>query len=191
MRSLAARCARCRQSKAARDDRQGVACADSAGSDSSEMAPHPCLPLARLRERGTGGEGRSARIGSRAILAAIVTLLLVACGPSGRLIEQASLSAATLTPSSSGGVELAYTLGAPARVTLTLAQPNGQRTDLFADEARTKIDRLFIEAQPGHVQHAAGRPEVDSAERDALRAAHLRSEFAGFTPPNFTLNGNN
>ncbi len=31
---------------------------------------------------------------------------------------------------------------------------------LFADEARTKIDRLFIEAQPGHVQHAAGRPEV-------------------------------
>lgn len=62
---------------------------------------------------------------------------------------------------------------------------------VMPDEARTKIDRLFIQAQPGHVQHAAGRTEVESSERDMLRAAYLRTEFAGFTPPNFTINGNN
>ena len=62
---------------------------------------------------------------------------------------------------------------------------------VLPDEARTKIDRLFIEAQPGHIQHAAGRDEVESAERDMLRAARLRTEFAGFTAPNFTINGNN
>ncbi len=62
---------------------------------------------------------------------------------------------------------------------------------LMPDGARTTIDRLFIEAQPGHVQHAAGRAEVESAERDMLRAARLRSEFAGLAAPNFTINGNN
>jgi hypothetical protein len=66
----------------------------------------------------------------------LVLVLLLACGPSSRLVEQASLSAPVLTPSSSGGVDLAYTLRDPARVSLTLAQPNGQTVSLFADEQR-------------------------------------------------------
>jgi protein arginine kinase len=54
------------------------------------------------------------------------------------------------------------------------------------------IDRLFIEAQPGHLQHAQ-KGEFDPAQRDLLRATRLRSEFAHFVHPNFsfTTNGKN
>ena len=62
---------------------------------------------------------------------------------------------------------------------------------IFPETARTAIDRLFIEAQPGHIQHATGNPELESAERDALRASRLRTEFAAFARPTFTTNGNN
>ncbi len=62
---------------------------------------------------------------------------------------------------------------------------------LFPEDARALVDRLFIEAQPGHIQHATGRLEIDSMERDMLRASRLRAEFAGFTAPDFTTNGNN
>jgi protein arginine kinase len=57
---------------------------------------------------------------------------------------------------------------------------------------RSTIDRLFIEAQPGHLQHAQ-KGEFDPAQRDLLRAAHLRSEFANFVHPDFSLinNGKN
>jgi protein arginine kinase len=62
---------------------------------------------------------------------------------------------------------------------------------IFPEASRTAIDRLFIEAQPGHIQHATGKPELESAERDALRASRLRAEFAAFARPTFTTNGNN
>jgi protein arginine kinase len=62
---------------------------------------------------------------------------------------------------------------------------------IFPEAARTAIDRLFIEAQPGHIQHATGKPELETAERDALRASRLRTEFAAFARPTFTTNGNN
>lgn len=62
---------------------------------------------------------------------------------------------------------------------------------IFPEPARATVDRLFIEAQPGHIQHATGKAELESAERDALRAARLRAEFAAFAAPNFTTNGNN
>src|SRR3954464_15650989 len=57
---------------------------------------------------------------------------------------------------------------------------------------RCVIDRLFIEAQPGHLQHAQ-KGEFDPAQRDILRAARLRSEFANFTRPDFSFahNGKN
>ena len=48
------------------------------------------------------------------------------------------------------------------------------------------IDRLLIEAQPGHLQHAQ-RGEFEPGQRDLLRAMRLRGEFANFTKPNFTL----
>jgi protein arginine kinase len=62
----------------------------------------------------------------------------------------------------------------------------------FPDAQRSLIDRLFIEAQPGHLQHAQ-KVEFDPNQRDVLRAARLRTEFAGLPRPdfNFAHNGNN
>jgi protein arginine kinase len=62
----------------------------------------------------------------------------------------------------------------------------------FPDSNRSIIDRLFIEAQPGHLQHAQ-KGEFEPGQRDVLRAARLRSEFANFIRPdfNFTTHGKN
>ena len=56
---------------------------------------------------------------------------------------------------------------------------------VFADEQRAVIDRLFIECQPGHVQHAA-KGSFEPGQRDVLRAGHLRSEFAKIPAPDFS-----
>ena len=51
---------------------------------------------------------------------------------------------------------------------------------IFADGQRAVVDRLFIECQPGHVQHAAkGSFEPSSARRPPGRAPAL--EFAKVT----------
>lgn len=61
----------------------------------------------------------------------------------------------------------------------------------FPDANRSVIDRLFIEAQPGHLQHAQ-KGEFDPAQRDVMRAHRLRSEFANFVRPDFNFtNGKN
>jgi protein arginine kinase len=57
----------------------------------------------------------------------------------------------------------------------------------FPDANRSVIDRLFIEAQPGHLQHAQ-KGEFEPSQRDVLRAARLRSEFANFVRPDFSFN---
>jgi protein arginine kinase len=57
--------------------------------------------------------------------------------------------------------------------------------EAFSDTDRAVIDRLFIECQPGHIQHAA-KGAVEPGKRDLLRADHLRSEFAKIRPPDFT-----
>lgn len=62
---------------------------------------------------------------------------------------------------------------------------------IFADGKRAVIDRLFIEAQPGHILHASGKASLESTERDVLRADYLRQEFAAFDAPKFQINGNN
>src|SRR5580704_12737982 len=63
---------------------------------------------------------------------------------------------------------------------------------VFPDAKRSVTDRLFIEAQPGHLQYAQ-KGEFEAGQRDLLRAERLRSEFANFARPDFTLsaNGNN
>jgi protein arginine kinase len=66
----------------------------------------------------------------------------------------------------------------------------GADLGVFPDTNRSVIDRLFIEAQPGHLQHAQ-KGEFEPTERDLLRAARLRSEFANFPRPNFIINGPN
>ncbi len=61
----------------------------------------------------------------------------------------------------------------------------------FPDANRSVIDRLLIEAQPGHLQHTQKR-EFEPGQRDLLRAARLRSEFANFVRPDFNFtNGKN
>jgi protein arginine kinase len=55
---------------------------------------------------------------------------------------------------------------------------------VFPDENRSVIDRLFIEAQPGHLQYAQ-KGEFDPGQRDVLRAARLRTEFGPFARPDF------
>jgi len=57
---------------------------------------------------------------------------------------------------------------------------------LFPEESRSIVDRLFIETQPGHLQHAQ-KGEFEAGQRDLLRAGRLRAEFANFARPNFTL----
>jgi protein arginine kinase len=61
---------------------------------------------------------------------------------------------------------------------------------VFAEARRPVIDRLFIEAQPGHIQYAA-HGAFESAQRDLLRAQFLRAEFAKFGPPDFNVTGKN
>jgi len=60
---------------------------------------------------------------------------------------------------------------------------------VFADSYRSVIDRLFIEAQPGHLQHAQ-KGEFEPNQRDLLRAERLRSEFANLGRPDFTFAAN-
>jgi protein arginine kinase len=56
----------------------------------------------------------------------------------------------------------------------------------FPDSNRCVIDRLFIEAQPGHLQHVQ-KGEFEPGQRDVLRAGRLRAEFANFPRPDFTF----
>jgi protein arginine kinase len=60
---------------------------------------------------------------------------------------------------------------------------------VFPDAKRSVTDRLFIEAQPGHLQHAQ-KGEFEAGQRDLLRAERLRSEFANFSKPDFSLSAN-
>ncbi len=61
---------------------------------------------------------------------------------------------------------------------------------VFAEASRSVIDRLFIESQPGHIQSTA-QHDLESNQRDILRASRLRTEFATFAKPTFTINGQN
>jgi len=56
---------------------------------------------------------------------------------------------------------------------------------IFADSQRAVVDRLFIECQPGHVQHAA-KGAFEAGQRDVLRAGRLRAEFAKISSPDFS-----
>jgi len=56
---------------------------------------------------------------------------------------------------------------------------------IFADGQRALVDRLFIECQPGHVQHAA-KGAFEPGQRDVLRAERLRAEFAKMPSPDFS-----
>ena len=58
--------------------------------------------------------------------------------------------------------------------------------EAFPAKNRAIIDRLLIETHPGHLQHAQ-KGEFEPGQRDLLRAARLRAEFASFARPDFKL----
>jgi protein arginine kinase len=58
----------------------------------------------------------------------------------------------------------------------------GTDLGLFPVENRATVDRLFIEIQPGHLQHAQ-KAQFEPEQRDILRAARLRQEFLTFPHP--------
>jgi protein arginine kinase len=62
--------------------------------------------------------------------------------------------------------------------------------NIYPESSRPVVDRLFIEAQPGHLQHAQ-KGEFEPGQRDLLRATRLRTEFASFVRPNFPANATN
>ncbi|OIR05283.1 putative ATP:guanido phosphotransferase [mine drainage metagenome] len=55
---------------------------------------------------------------------------------------------------------------------------------VFPGENRAVVDRLFIEAQPGHLQYAQ-KGTFEPAQRDILRANRLRNEFWSFPRPDY------
>lgn len=59
---------------------------------------------------------------------------------------------------------------------------------MLPEDCRGPVDRLFIESQPGHIQHRARR-EITSSDRDILRASQLREQFASL--PHLTYNLDN
>lgn len=56
--------------------------------------------------------------------------------------------------------------------------------NLLPDTERPKLDRLFIESQPGHVQLAA-RGSLETQKRDVARARFLREQMASLPSLNF------
>ena len=56
--------------------------------------------------------------------------------------------------------------------------------EMLPEERRADIDRLFIECQPGHIQHAA-RAGIEPDARDICRATKLREELATLPSLNF------
>lgn len=56
---------------------------------------------------------------------------------------------------------------------------------IFPDSHRAVVDRLFIECQPGHIQHST-KGSVEAGQRDVLRGQLLRTEFAKLPGPDFS-----
>ncbi len=65
----------------------------------------------------------------------------------------------------------------------------GVDLEMFPENTRNIVDRMFIECQPGHIQYHAGG-NIESADRDAFRAAYLRKQFEGVEKPIFNIHEN-
>lgn len=62
----------------------------------------------------------------------------------------------------------------------------GVDLEMFPEETRNTVDRMFIECQPGHIQYLAGKA-IDTNERDAFRSEYLRKQFENVERPVFTM----
>jgi hypothetical protein len=86
------------------------------------------------------------------LLSLVLLLAASACGSPGRLLEQSGLSRSTLTPSTTDRLDLSYTLGRAARVSLSLVGPAGA-VPLLADELRPAAG-AYVHAIDGTVPTA-------------------------------------
>jgi hypothetical protein len=119
------------------------------------------------------------------LLSLTLLLLTSACGGPGRLLEQAGLSRSTLTPSTTDRLDLSYTLGRAAKVSLSLIGPSGSAVPLLADEPRPAAG-AYVHAFDGSIP-APDRPGErrvlpDGSYRLNLEARDVsgRSESASF-----------
>lgn len=62
----------------------------------------------------------------------------------------------------------------------------GVDLEMFPEETRNVVDRMFIECQPGHIQYHAGKT-INTDERDAFRSDYLRKQFEKVGRPVFTI----
>jgi len=84
-----------------------------------------------------------------------------------------------------GILQNGYLLNSGEAMNLLSLIRRGIDLGIFADTQRAVVDRLFIECQPGHVQHAA-KGAFEPSQRDILRAERLRVEFAKVAHPDFS-----
>lgn len=84
-----------------------------------------------------------------------------------------------------GALQRSYIMTSSEAMNLLSLIRLGIDLETFPQEHRATVDRLLIECQPGHVQYAA-KNSVDAAQRDILRAARLRTEFAKLPDPDLS-----
>ncbi len=65
----------------------------------------------------------------------------------------------------------------------------GVDLEMFPENTRNIVDRMFIECQPGHIQYHAGG-QIESSDRDAFRASYLRKQFESVEQPIFNIHEN-
>lgn len=99
-----------------------------------------------------------------------------------RLMETESAKMLDKIGRAFGIVQNSYLLSSGEAMNLLSLLRLGVDLGLCGEPMRASIDRLFIEAQPGHVQLAMAG-ESDSSQRDRARADRLRTEFASYQRP--------
>ena len=110
------------------------------------------------------------------VVAIVLALALAACGSSGRVLEQAGLSRATLTPSTTDRIDLSYTLSRSARVSLSLALPDGGSAELLKDEPRP-VAGAYVHAVDGTIP-VADRPGERRVLPDGVYRLDLQARDA-------------
>jgi hypothetical protein len=119
------------------------------------------------------------------ILSVLLAVGLSGCGDSSRLLVGSSLSRPVLIPSTTDRVDLAYTLGRAAQVSLAVSLPDGSTVDLLANEPRPAAG-AYVHSVDGTIpvgDHAGERRVLhDGAYKLQLSArdATGRSEQATF-----------
>ncbi|MDP1580016.1 MAG: protein arginine kinase [Candidatus Didemnitutus sp.] len=84
-----------------------------------------------------------------------------------------------------GILQHGYLLNSGEAMNLLSLMRLGIDLGVFPDTQRAIVDRLFIECQPGHIQHHV-KGTIEAGQRDVLRGKLLRDEFAKLPGPDFS-----